>query len=321
MRSVRTPSPDDVERAWRVVRDVLAPTPVWSGAPALKLETWQPTGSFKVRGALTAVAALPGNEQVVTASAGNHGLGVAFAASRLGRRATVVVAENASAAKVAALRTFGVELVQVGATFAEAEAHALELAERGAHYVSPYNDPDVIAGQGTIGYELAEQLGTPLTPLTVVCAVGGGGLASGLGLWAATVPGVRVVGVEVDAAPSMAAALRAGRQVPVDVRPTVADGIAGNLEPGSVTIDLIAKHVDELVSVTEDQVRAAIRHLAADRGLVAEGAGAAPVAALLAGTVRAGERTVAVVSGRNIALPALADVLAEEGARRDRGTP
>ncbi|WP_199431923.1 threonine ammonia-lyase [Qaidamihabitans albus] len=309
MRSVRTPSPDDVERAWHVVRDILPPTPVRAGAPMLKLETWQPTGSFKVRGALNALAALGEGERVVTASAGNHGLGVAFAASRLGRPATVVVPENASAAKVAALRTFGVELVQVGRAYAEAEAHALELAARGAHFVSPYNDPEVIAGQGTIGYELAEQEGAPLT---VVCAVGGGGLAAGIGLWAATVPGARVIGVEAAAAPSMAAALHAGHQVPVDVRPSIADGIAANLEPGSVTIDLVAKHVDRLVPVTEEELRAAVRHLATRHGIVAEGAGAAAVAALLAGKAEADERTVAVISGRNVALPVLAGVLGGE---------
>lgn len=310
-RSVRTPSAEDVEHAWSLVREVLAPTPVVGEGPLLKLESLQPTGSFKVRGALNALAAIGERERVVTASAGNHGLGVAFAATRLGRRATVVVPENASPAKVAALRAFDVELVREGNTYAEAEAHALRLAEGGAYFLSPYNDPNVIAGQGTIGHELAEQF---TGPLTVVCAVGGGGLASGLGLWAAARPDVRVVGVEAQAAPSMAAAVKAGYQVPIEVRPTIADGIAANLEPGSVTIDLVAKHVDRLVSVTEEELRAGVRYLAGKHGVVAEGAGAAAVAALLAGKVEPGDEEagnqVAVVSGRNIALDVLAEVLA-----------
>ncbi|UMG92917.1 pyridoxal-phosphate dependent enzyme [Nocardioides sp. TF02-7] len=129
----------------------LRPTPLLppeDGSPALKLETGQPTGSFKVRGALAALAAVGRGTPVVTASAGNHALGVAYAASRLGLRATVVTASTASPAKVAAIRRRGVELVQVGTTYDDAEAHALDLAARGAHYVSAYNDPAVIAGQG-----------------------------------------------------------------------------------------------------------------------------------------------------------------------------
>ncbi|MFD2396230.1 threonine/serine dehydratase [Prauserella oleivorans] len=291
------------------MRSTVPPTPLAPATdtgPALKLETFQPTGSFKVRGALSALAAVGPSDEVVTASAGNHGLGVAFAATRLGRRATVVVPGTASPAKVAALRAFDIELVQTGTSYAEAEAHALELAARGARFVSPYNDPDVVAGQATIGYELAEQT---RGPLTVVCGVGGGGLASGLGLWAAERTDVRLVGVEADAAPSMAAAVRAGRQVPVEVGPTIADGIAANLEAGSVTIDLVAKHVDELVAVSEAELHAAVRYLAGERGVVAEGAGAAAAAAVLSGKVSAEGTVVAVVSGRNIALDVLARLL------------
>ncbi|MBK1789123.1 threonine ammonia-lyase [Prauserella cavernicola] len=310
IRDVRTPDTEDVERAWEVVRGVLPATPLVrpaAGGPALKLETMQPTGSFKVRGALAALAEAGDDQPVVTASAGNHGLGVAFAATRLGRRATVVVPANASPAKVAALRGFDIELVQTGTTYAEAEAHALELGARGARFVSPYNDPGVIAGQGTLGLELGEQTSGPLT---VVCALGGGGLASGIGLWAATRTDVRVIGVESAAAPSMAAAVAAGHQVPIEVGPTLADGIAANLEPGSVTIDLVAKHVDELLTVTESELHTALRYLAGTHGLVSEGAGAVALAAVLAGKVESREQVVAVVSGRNVALPVLAEVLA-----------
>ncbi|MEU6428902.1 pyridoxal-phosphate dependent enzyme [Microbispora sp. NPDC046973] len=317
VRDVVIPRRDDLENARQVVRAHLRPTPLDLGAgtpgdPTLKLEGLQPTGSFKVRGALSAVAAAPAS-RVVTASAGNHGLGVAFAANALGRQATVVVARTASAAKTDRLRRLNVDLVCTGESFDEAEEHALALAEApGCYYVSAYNDPYVIAGQGTIGHELDEQLDGPLT---VVCPVGGGGLASGLGLWAAGRGDVRVVGVEAAASTAVSSAVAAGRRVPVEAGPTLADGLAGNIEPGSVTVDLVARHVHRLVTVTEDEIRAALRYLAAERGHVAEGAGAAPVAALLAGKVTAYGRVVAVVSGRNITAAALASVLA--GGRGD----
>ena len=302
------------KRQVRLITSTLAPTPADSaagpGGPrlSLKLEGLQPTGSFKVRGALAALEALDPPRPVITASAGNHALGIAFAAARLGRPAVVVTSTTASPAKIAAIRRFGVELIQAGTSYDEAEAHALERAARdGLHYVSPYNDPHVIAGQASIGAELAVQLPGPLT---VVCAVGGGGLASGLGLWASTRGDVRVIGVEAAASPAVSAAVQAGRPVPVEVTDTLADGMAGNLEPGSVTVGLVARYVDALVTVSEDEIRAAIRYLVTERGVVAEGAGAAPVAAVLAGTVPDGAGTVAVVSGRNIAAPVLAAVLA-----------
>ncbi|MET8162557.1 pyridoxal-phosphate dependent enzyme [Sphaerisporangium sp. NPDC005289] len=316
-RSVAVPTAEEMRTAWRLVAAHLAPTPVDPGAgtarePALKLESLQPTGSFKVRGALAALAAAPPRSPVVTASAGNHALGLAFAARALGREVTVVVAENASPAKVRLLRRLGVDLVQTGACYDDAEAYARRLARDGAHYISAYNDPHVIAGQSTVGRELDAQLGGSLGgPVTVVCGVGGGGLAAGLGLWAADRPQVRVIGVEAAASTAVSTAVAAGRQVPVDVGPTLADGMAGNIEPGSVTVGLVARHVDRLVTVTEDEIGAALRYLAGERGHVAEGAGAAAVAALLAGKVTPHGRMVAVVSGRNITLRALAAVLAQ----------
>ncbi|WP_281899488.1 threonine ammonia-lyase [Phytohabitans aurantiacus] len=314
IRAVRTPTLADIDRAARAVAQHLERTPVAAGMPelALKLEGLQPTGSFKVRGALAALSTVDADVPVVTASAGNHALGVAFAAHVLGRRATVVTSATASPVKVAAIRRFDVDLVQVGTRYDDAERHALELAARGAHFVSPYNDPDVIAGQATIGVELAEQLPGPLT---VVCGVGGGGLSAGLGLWASTRPDVRVVGVEPAASAAMAAAVAAGHQVPIEVGATLADGAAGNIEPGSVTIDLVSRYVDELLTVTEDEIRDAIRFLATRCGVIAEGAAAAPVAAVLAGRVATRGRAVAVVSGRNIAPAVLAEIVTAAGTR------
>lgn len=306
IRAVRVPDVEDLAKAWQRVSAVLKPTPldttkdIW-----LKLETAQPSGSFKVRGAIAAMQDVAPGVEVVTASAGNHGLGVATATALLDTKATVVVPGNASPAKVSKLQAFGsVNLVQVGTSYDEAEQHALSLTH--GVYVSPYNDPAVIAGQGTIGYELDAQADGPMT---VVCAVGGGGLASGLGLWASQRSDVRIVGVESAESVAVSETIKAGHDVEITVGETVADGITGNLEPGSVTVGLIRDHLHSLVRVTEAELWHAIRYLAENHGVVAEGAGAVAVAALLAGKVDVQGQPIAVVSGRNIALPTLAQVL------------
>jgi len=309
-RTVRMPTAEDLHRARAVVREHLRPTPLVSSAGfRLKLECWQPTGSFKVRGALAALSALDGAARaagVVAASTGNHGLGVGYAAGRLGIAATVVVPETASPAKLDKLRRIGVRLIQHGDGGAAAEAHALDLAADGATYVSPYNDPEVIAGQSTIGDELRAQVDGPLT---VVVPVGGGGLASGLALWAADQPDVRIVGVEAVASQPVSAAVAAGRTVTVPVAPTLADALAGNLEPDSITPAILAAHDVLLLAVTESEIRAAMRRLATDNGLVVEGGAAVAVAALLAGKVPVTGQAVALVTGRNVALPVYAEAV------------
>jgi len=306
-----------MEAAWKAARRFLAVTPV-VGAPQLgsavsvKVETFQPTGSFKVRGGLAAVSATleaePGRA-VVASSAGNHGLGLAYAASKLGAQVTVVVPTGASAAKVSALQRFDLRLVLHGEGYRDAETHALELAARdGSRYVSPYNDPDVIAGQSTVARELQEQmpnLGTVVVPC------GGGGLLSGviLGLEGT---GVRIVGVESEASPSMSTALSAGAIVPIDVEPTVADGLAGNLEPGAVTVDIALAHGVEVLTVSEADIRSAMAFSASKMGLVLEGAGAVGIAALRAGVVvpdADGRETVVLLTGRNVAPKLLSEVL------------
>ena len=315
-RAVRHPTVDDLDRARRVVREYLVPSPLVATSAAadtwLKVDSWQPTGSFKVRGALAALSTL--NERskaagVVTASAGNHGLGVAYAAARLGIPATIVVPQTASAAKVAALADFAVALVQHGEDYDATEAYAISLAGDGPAFISPYNDANVIAGQATIGRELSDEL-TP--PFTVVAPIGGGGLVAGLSLWATTQPGVRVVGVEADASRAVSAAVTRGGIAPVPIAKTLADGLAGNLEPGSITPEIIAKYTQALTSVTEGEIRDGLRFLAAEHGLVVEGSGAVALAALLAGKVDVQGRTIVVVTGRNIALPTLAEVLAAD---------
>lgn len=318
VRSVAPPGAAELAAARAAVAERLAPTPLVR-APGLgegvwlKLESLQPTGSFKVRGALAALAALPADAAVVTASAGNHGLGVAWAATALDRRATVVVPANASPAKLAALERFDVTLERVGSSYDDAEAHALELAAAGAVYVSPYNDTSVIAGQATIGPEIDAALGPLAASVTVVAPLGGGGLASGLGLWSAGREGgrARIVAVESDRSQAFRTALDAGAITPFSPAPTVADGLGGNLEPGSVTFPLVRDHVDAVLCSTEAEIEDAIRVLASAAGVVAEGAAACAAAAVLAGRVGgAGDGPVVVViTGRNIARSRLAALL------------
>jgi threonine dehydratase len=313
-RQVRPPDDADCDAAWNLVRAQLPPTPLVP-APCLgervwlKLESLQPTGSFKVRGALAALRRLPPGAQPVTASAGNAGLGVAWAAAALGIPATIVVAVTASPAKLAALGRLPAKLIRHGDTYEEAERHALALAERDrAVYVSPYNDTHVIAGQSTIGRELDAQL--PEGPITVVCGIGGGGLAAGLGLWAKTRGEARVIGVEAEPSRAMHNALAAGRVVTIEPGPTIADGLSGNIEPGTATLPLVRDLVEEVLAVPEAAIHAAIRTLVTEQGVVAEGAGAVAAAAIRGGLVAPPEgATVAVVSGRNIALETLREVL------------
>ncbi|HMD45492.1 MAG TPA: pyridoxal-phosphate dependent enzyme [Acidimicrobiales bacterium] len=306
MRRVVVPTSADVTAATEVVHRHLVPTPVLvlddlGPGVVAKLEVLAPTGSFKVRGGLNAVTVAlerQAGTPLVAASAGNHGLGVAWAADRLGAKATVVVAETASEAKVRALGRFGADLVRFGASYDEAEEYALGLAaERGWRYVSPYNDPDVIAGQGSVGAELLAQV--PDLD-TIVVPVGGGGLVSGIGLATASA-GTRIVGVEPETSASMAAALAAGRAVPVDLGETMADGLAGNIEPGSVTVELARRRVDHMVSVSEAEIAEAVRYLALEHGLVTEPSGAVGVAALRSGRLGPdGATTAVVLTGRNI---------------------
>jgi threonine dehydratase len=302
-------------RAREVVAAALPVTPLVQSpglgeGVLLKLEVFQPTGSFKVRGALAALTAAEDDSRVVTASSGNHALGVAWAAQRLGTPATLVVPVTTSPAKLASLRQFQATVIIQGECYEHAERHARSLATGEVRYLSATSSPDVIAGQATIGAELLAQLDDSIT---VVCGVGGGALASGLGMMASQSGRMNVIGVEAAASVAMSTAVSAGHVVPVDVGETLADGLAGNLEPGVITVDLIRQHVSGLVSVTEEQIAEAIRYLAREQGVIAEGSGAASVAAILAGRVQLSGQTVAVITGRNITFEALAGVLQSRG--------
>lgn len=312
-------SPADILLARRRIAGIAYPTPLehsrplsdYTGAEVyLKLECAQVTGSFKLRGATNALRAGEGRSPVVACSAGNHALGVAHAAAQTGVEATLVLPEGASPAKVAALRRYPATVLQVGASYEQAEAAALRLArEQGLRFISPYNHPDVIAGQGTLGVEILEQL--PDADVLVV-SVGGGGLISGVGLWAKAMnPNIRVVGVQAEQSAAMLASLQAGELVQAPDLPTLADGLAGNLEPGAMTFPLVQRLVDMLIAVSEAQIAAAMRWLLNEHQLVVEGAAAVVVAALLNGLVAglAGRRVVALLCGRNVATETLLGVV------------
>jgi threonine dehydratase len=277
-------------------------------APAyLKLESHQPTGSFKVRGALAASAAY-GQQGlgIVTASAGNHGLGIAYAASALKVRATVFVPVNASTAKVQALRQFPIDLQMTGANYDEAETAALSFAsETGGLFVSAYTDPHVIAGQATIVGEVSASLPAPFR---IVVPVGGGGLAAGTALGAPE--GATVLGVESDRSRAVSASMAAGSVVSVPVGTTIADGLAGNIAADAMTPGILTDHAVAVLAVSETAIESAVRSLALAHGVVAEGSGAVGVAAATAGLITPDMPTVFVITGRHIAAAQLAQLLA-----------
>ncbi|MGW2092308.1 threonine ammonia-lyase [Promicromonospora sukumoe] len=303
-----------IAAAAAIVAEHLSPTPLVRidlegfGAPAyLKLETLQPTGSFKVRGALAAVAAgAAGGRTIVTASAGNHGLGVAYAATRLGARAVVVVPRTASPAKIDALRHLAIDLRLVGESYDDAEAAAHVIADdTGGRYVSAYTDPDVIAGQATVVREIAESLsGTA----RIVVPVGGGGLVSGTVLGAPD--RFQVLGVEAAASRAVSASMAAGRIVEVPVSSTIADGLAGNIAPDTLAPSVLTAAAVGVLAADEPMIRRAVRTLALEHGTVTEGSGAVGVAAALNGDVPADLPTVFVITGRNIAPATLVSLLA-----------
>lgn len=277
----------------------------------LKLECWQRTRSFKIRGAFNAVALLSAAERdrgLVAASAGNHGQGVALAGRELGARSTIFVPDSAPTTKKARIKAFGAELREVPGIYDDAEAAALAYAaEMGATFVHPYADPEVIAGQGTIGIELLEDLPELRD---VVVPVGGGGLITGIGTVLRSVGGgsIRVIGVQGERTRAMHAAFEAGGPVEVEQGATLADGLAG----GSVdaeSYERVRAVTDELVLVEEVAIEGAIRDLFRYDGVVAEGAGAVTVAAVCSGALRLRGPAALVISGGNIDGGRLAEIL------------
>ncbi len=310
---------DDVKRAAERIAPYLPPTPLRrsfatpGSATFLKLECWQPTGSFKVRGAthhLLALSAEDAARGIIAASAGNHALGVAWAAQALGGRvkATLVVPKSAPRAKLEKLRTFPVEVVEEGDNYDEAYARSVEIARAtGARYVHAYDDPLTAAGQGTAALEILASLpdaGAILVP------VGGGGLIASIAAAAKVLsPGLRIVAVQPEVSPSLRESLRQGRAFhEFPTGDSLADGIAGGIG------DIVFEHrqlIDDVVLVTEEAIEDAMVALLANDQVVAEASGAVGVAAIRSGRWRARDDrpVVAVVTGANVDARVLARLL------------
>jgi len=244
---------------------------------------------------------------VLTVSAGNHGVAVAHCSEVLGLDATIVVPESASRAKVNSIRRYPVTLIERGATYDDAERAAREMElESGKTFVSPYNDRDVIAGQGTIGLELLDDL--PDLDAVVV-PVGGGGLLAGVAVAVkAIAPRIKVYGAEPAVSPTMSAALEAGRIIEIEEETTIADGCAGNVEPGSVTFPIIQRLIDGMILVSEEAIRRRIAGVAREEHIIIEGSAAVSIAALNDQRIE-GNKIAAVITGRNINLELFADML------------
>ena len=279
----------------------------------LKLETLQPTFSFKIRGAFNAVLSILEQHgrhppPLVTASAGNHGQALAYAARAAGIPLTVFLPTTAPRTKTDAIRRMGAQLM-VCADYDEAEAGAKTHAVEGhALFVSPYSHPDVIAGAGTIGLELLEQE-PDLDAIAV--PVGGGGLLAGIAIAVkSNQRRVEVAGVEVEASTPFRRSLAAGRIVAVEVHPTLADGLAGNLDPETITFEYVQRLVDRMSVVSEPQLQQAIVGLLREERIIAEGAGATAVAAVLGSALETrGRRIAVVISGANIDIDKLMSLI------------
>ena len=309
---------DKIYHAAFVLKDIIRKTDVIA-APELnpdadiilKTENLQVTGSFKVRGAAFKISQLSDEEKargVIACSAGNHAQGVALAATKAGAKSLICLPDNAPISKVEATKKYGADVCLVPGVYDDAYNKALELRDsEGYTFVHPFNDEDVIAGQGTIGLEILEQV--PDVDAVIV-PVGGGGLISGVAYAIKALnPNVKVYGVQASGAPSMVNSIKEGKIKRLASVTTIADGIAVK-EPGDLTFDIVSQYVDELVTVTDDEVAAAILALIEQQKLCAEGAGAVSVAAAMFNKVPvAGKKVVCLVSGGNIDVTILSRVI------------
>ncbi len=276
----------------------------------LKLENLQHTGSFKVRGAMNALLAPQQKTRgVVTASSGNHGIAVAFGLHRLKLQGTIFVPEDASPAKVTAIRNYGADIRFWGSDCVMTEAYARAYAEQHAMaYISPYNDAHVIGGQGTIGVELCRQA----EHIDVVlAALGGGGMISGIAAYLKTVfPRAEIIGCSPEHSPVMAKSVQAGHILEMESLPTLSDGTAGGVEQDAITFPLCQRLVDDYILVTEEEIRHAMRMCIEVHHMLIEGAAGVPLAALLKAPQRFRAKTVVVIlCGANLSLETLKAIL------------
>ena len=273
------------------------------GQVYLKLECLQYTGSFKYRGALNKYLSLSEKDRktpVITASSGNHGTALAALLYKFGGQGRIFLPQNASTAKIEQLRQYGLELVFHGSDCVESETLALQTARQNNQvYISPYNDPQIIGGQGTIAIELRHQM--PAVD-TVLVPVGGGGLISGIAGYLKPVNNqIRIIACQPENSAVMHASIQAGKIVEMDSKPTVADGTAGGIDPQSITFEICQKVVDDYLLVSEAEIKSAIRHMIIHHQLLIEGAAALPVACLLKHKNRfKGLNIALIISGKKI---------------------
>jgi len=309
---------DKLFQASLVLKDIIRPTPLvkaYGIAPAcnlyLKPENLQHTGSFKLRGSGFKISQLSPEEKekgVIACSAGNHAQGVALAASKCGIKSLICLPDTAPISKVEATKNFGAEVCLVEGCYDDAYNKALQLRdEMGYTFVHPFDDENVIAGQGTIGLEILNEVDDLDA---VIVPIGGGGLISGIAFAIKSLrPNVKVYGVQAAGAPSMYNAVKAGKVEALEKVSTIADGIAVK-KPGELTYELVSKYVDEIATVTEDEIATAILTLVEKQKMIAEGAGAVSVAAAMFNKFPiAGKKVVCVISGGNIDVTSLSRVI------------
>ncbi len=295
-------------QARRRIRDYVYQTPLLpsrqigrdtGSSVFFKAENFQLTGSFKIRGAASKMTSLGIDRGVITASSGNHGIGAAQAASLIGQKLTVVLPETVAQAKLQRIRSFNVDVILHGAETGLAELHAQKEAQaRDLVYVSPYNDPEIIAGQGTIALEMLEQADRIDN---VFVAMGGGGLISGIGsVLKSFSPNTRVFGVSAQNSAALAASMAAGRVVETEHLDTLADAVAGGVDEDSITLPLSISVIDEVLTCTEAEIKAALKDLAFKENQLVEGAAALALAGFYKVAERCkGQNNVVVLCGAN----------------------
>jgi threonine dehydratase len=316
----------DIHEAYQSIRPLVIRTPVIESQQlseslgvqlVLKLESLQVTGSFKARGAANKLANLsPGERErgVITVSSGNHGRAVAYVARKLGIHAAICLSEAVPPSKVEEIQALDAEVLICGRTYDEAAEEAQRVqTDRDLTMVHPFDDPFIIAGQGTVGLELIEdfpQLDTVIVPLS------GGGLISGIGLaLKSTDPSIKVIGVTMERGPAMFDSLRAGKIVEVEEEPTLADALAGGIGFDNVyTFHMVQRYVDDTLLVSEDEIAGAMAYALDKHRLIVEGGGAVGIASVLYRKVeRLGERVAVVVSGANVELSTLFKIARDQG--------
>ena len=294
------------------------------GEVFLKLENLQHSGSFKLRGVVNKILSLSETDSqklLVAASTGNHGAAFAHALQLFDLRGKLFMPKTSAAVKVENMRSTGVPFELVGEDCVEAEAHAAAFArDNGCVWISPYNDPDVVHGQGTVAVELMEQLETIDT---VLAPVGGGGLISGVACYLKTMdPSIEVIGCQPINSCVMYESVKAGEVLEIESLPTISDGTAGGIEKGSITFELCRRHVDDFILLEEAEIMAAMRFLHEEEGVTIEGAAALSTAAVLKERQRfAGRRIALIVSGGRVDEATMARVLeSDESSNREETT-